>query len=285
MVKVALHLLMIAALSAQQSFFSSSTTWKPQIICAHRGALHASELENSVTVISQTVEAGIPMVEIDLAESKDKTIYLLHDRTLDRTTNASGPIREYTDVQLSKVYLLDPFTRRPVQPIDHFDDLLRWDIKSHAKILVDIKDTPPSDAVKPIRKYGVLQNVVLLTFDRPTAALAYAADPTVTVSVLVRSVSEIDRALQDSKGRPTALYVSQDSSPEVFAHAQSTGRLVITDALGSLDKEADAEQRENGTDQSRHQTNDVYERYLRSHPVNVFVTSHSLLLMRQANSK
>lgn len=219
------------------------------------------------------------MVEVDLAESKDGTIYLLHDRTLDRTTNASGPIHDYADRQLAKVFLLDPITRKPVQPIPTFDELLRWDARSHAKLMVDIKDTPPADAVGLIRERGDLRNVVILTFDHATAERAYATNPSVLVSVFVKSDSEIDRAVQDSNGHPTALYVPQKSAPEVFAHARDTGMMVITDGLGSLDDAAAAaEQAANGSAEAGYQ---VYEKYFRDHPVNVFVTNHALVVERR----
>lgn len=261
-----------------QDSISVNPQWAPPIICAHRGALNKSELANSVTVIKRTVAAGIPMVEVDLHESKDGTIYLLHGRTLNRTTNGTGPIRDYTDRQLTKVFLVDPITRKPVQPIPTFKELLKWDARSHARIMVDIKRTPPADAVKLIRKWGDLRNVVILTFNHATAERAYASDPNVLVSVLVKSDSDIDRAVQAAHGHPTALYVPQKSAPEVFVYARDTGMMVITDGLGSLDAAAMAAKKAaHGSAEAGYQ---VYEKYLRHHPVNVFVTNHALMAER-----
>lgn len=64
-------------------------------ICAHRGA-STSHPENTVASLKEAIRLGVHMIEIDVALTKDKQLVLLHDSTLDRTTNGSGPISELT---------------------------------------------------------------------------------------------------------------------------------------------------------------------------------------------
>lgn len=52
-------------------------------IVAHRGAWKAAP-ENSVAAIEQAVEAGYEIIEIDVQESSDGVLFLMHDETLDR---------------------------------------------------------------------------------------------------------------------------------------------------------------------------------------------------------
>lgn len=65
------------------------------ILCAHRGEkLHG--LENTMTAFRMVVEAGADMVETDVHMTKDGHLILMHDETVDRTTDGTGLIRDMT---------------------------------------------------------------------------------------------------------------------------------------------------------------------------------------------
>jgi glycerophosphoryl diester phosphodiesterase len=264
----------LAAVSyAQQPLISRKATGNDKtLVCAHRGRLTSGEPENSLRVIQRTHQAGINAVEFDLRESKDGVIFLSHDQTLDRTTNGLGNIGEYTAEQLKHVLLRDPASGKPGQPITRFDDLLRWAQGTRLELLVDLKNTQPRDATNLIRRYGLLQRVILLTFDSKTTEAALAADASVLVSVLVQSSKEVDEALARADGHPIAFYVPGSANATLFEYARDTGRIVVSDALSSLDHRAQTQ----GTA--------AYIDFLRKHPTDITVTDHPLLL-RQAADK
>ncbi|NNE34309.1 MAG: glycerophosphodiester phosphodiesterase family protein [Rhodothermales bacterium] len=58
-------------------------------VVAHRTCWRGSA-ENSLAGIEQCVELGVDMVEIDVRETSDGELVLMHDETIDRTTNGSG---------------------------------------------------------------------------------------------------------------------------------------------------------------------------------------------------
>ena len=60
-------------------------------IVAHRGANHLAP-ENTFAAAQKCVELRVDYVEIDVRTSKDGVMYILHDKTLDRTTNGTGEI-------------------------------------------------------------------------------------------------------------------------------------------------------------------------------------------------
>ena len=64
-------------------------------ICAHRGASDTHP-ENTLTAFREAIMLGTQMIEFDVALTSDKRLVLLHDATLDRTTNGSGPVSEIT---------------------------------------------------------------------------------------------------------------------------------------------------------------------------------------------
>ena len=68
-------------------------------IIAHRGA-RAEEPENTLRAVRKAFECGVDAVEIDVRFSKDREIVVIHDDTLERTTNGIGKVGEKTLAQL-----------------------------------------------------------------------------------------------------------------------------------------------------------------------------------------
>lgn len=69
------------------------------IIFGHRGAC-AHAPENTVASFRLAVEEGADFVELDAKLSKDNQVMVIHDQTVDRTTNGSGRINELTRAEL-----------------------------------------------------------------------------------------------------------------------------------------------------------------------------------------
>jgi len=236
-------------------------------VCAHRGWLSSDQVENSIPQMEKTVAAGIPWIEMDLATSKDGTLYLLHDRTLDRTTTAKGPISHYTDADLSTVYLRDGEDMTQ-ERIPYFARFLGWLRTNDVHVLVDLKSGSPAAAATMLKLAGLLPRVILLSFDPDTDAKALTADPRVMVSLLVKSDAEVDAAIARADKHPIALYVPQGSAPELFQYAAKTGKTVISDAMEKLDVQA-----AQGGDA-------VYTSYLSTRPMAILVTNRAVELKK-----
>lgn len=75
------------------------------LVAAHRGA-HDIVPENSLPSIHRALELGVDIIELDIRLSKDNIPILMHDKSLDRTTNAVGLISDYTFKELREFRLL-----------------------------------------------------------------------------------------------------------------------------------------------------------------------------------
>ena len=53
--------------------------------------------------IRRAIEVRAHVVEIDVRTSKDGVLFLLHDSTLDRTTDGTGPANERTMAELKEL--------------------------------------------------------------------------------------------------------------------------------------------------------------------------------------
>lgn len=77
------------------------------MIFAHRGASQYAP-ENTMASFQEALHQGAPAIELDVKCSADNEVIVLHDQTLDRTTNGSGDLRDYT---LARLRHLDAGTK------------------------------------------------------------------------------------------------------------------------------------------------------------------------------
>nr|XP_056722375.1 glycerophosphodiester phosphodiesterase 1 isoform X1 [Euleptes europaea] len=111
---------------------------------AHRGGGHDAP-ENTLAAIRQAAENGATGVELDLEFTADGVPILMHDETVDRTTNGSGSLRDLTFAEvrkfnpaakhrLRKDYRGEkiPTLREAVLESMHYDLIIYFDVKGHA---------------------------------------------------------------------------------------------------------------------------------------------------------
>lgn len=83
-------------------------------VIAHRGASEA-EPENTVRAIEAAVELGVAGVEFDVRTSTDGEPVVIHDATVDRTTDGSGPVADHA---VDELRALDAGAGEPVPTLD-----------------------------------------------------------------------------------------------------------------------------------------------------------------------
>ncbi len=71
-------------------------------IAAHRGASNLAP-ENTLAAIQKALEIGVEIIEIDVHLTKDHQLVVLHDELLDRTTNGTGKVSDFTLKELKQL--------------------------------------------------------------------------------------------------------------------------------------------------------------------------------------
>ena len=74
----------------------------PPVIIAHRG-YRKRYPENTLAAFAAAFDAGARMVELDVTLTKDRRVVVLHDDTLDRTTDGRGQVRGFTLDELKQL--------------------------------------------------------------------------------------------------------------------------------------------------------------------------------------
>ena len=108
-------------------------------VIAHRGDSAAAP-ENTLAAIHQAIEVGADAVEFDVRCTKEREVVLMHDATVDRTTNGSGAVSEMTVTQIAA---LDAGAHKGEayagEPVPLLRDALAV-LKGRATAVIEVKD-------------------------------------------------------------------------------------------------------------------------------------------------
>ncbi|MCZ0982145.1 glycerophosphodiester phosphodiesterase family protein [Streptomyces diastatochromogenes] len=160
----------------------------PLTVIAHRGAPSAAP-ENTLVSDEVARRGGAAWIENDVQPSKDGVPYVLHDTTVDRTTDGTGPIRSLTSGQLDELDAGSWFapaytgTRIPTLAAQLAD--LR---ERGGKLLLEIKG-PHSRAevariVQEVREQRMTDRVFVQSFDVPSLRYAHELAPELPLGLL-----------------------------------------------------------------------------------------------------
>lgn len=139
-----------------------SSTRMP-FIAAHRGLPNGYN-ENSVSGVKAAIAAGATHLELDGYLTRDNRIALMHDYTIDRTSDGEGVIEDYTLEELQK-FNLDLY--QPLEPIPSLDDILEEMKETDVVLLFEIKSqkTEIVNALKTaLEQHQMQRQVVVITY-------------------------------------------------------------------------------------------------------------------------
>lgn len=128
------------------------------MVVAHRGDWRNAP-ENSLQAIQNCIDMGVDMIEIDIRKTIDGVLILMHDETIDRTTNGSGKVSEMTWDELKKLRLtngIGSWTNHRIPTLEEVLNLTR------GKILINLDKGYEifNDTYELVRKNGQLKEVV-----------------------------------------------------------------------------------------------------------------------------
>ena len=153
--------LTVTANNRTEALLSILKSNKPDYIfvVAHRGDWrHAPE--NSIAAIKSAISIGADMVEIDIQKTKDGDFVLMHDNSIDRTTNGKGYINNYTVKELKNFKLRYNSGELSKETIPTLKEALS---ACKGKILVNIdKGENYLSDIEPIIKEAGMENYIIL---------------------------------------------------------------------------------------------------------------------------
>lgn len=147
-------------------------------IIGHRGAA-AVEPENTLCSLAKGLECGADLVEIDVRRSRDGHLVVIHDRTLERTTNGAGLVSDYT---LKELKNLDAGKGERIPTLR---EVLEFIMDAKAKLIIEIKEVGTEQAIaQEVRSAGLQESVILVSFNPRSVWRAKGLLPTAATGLI-----------------------------------------------------------------------------------------------------
>lgn len=234
-----LHTVHIQRMGDLQAYFRYSPE-KDIIISGHRGGMLEGYPENSIASCEKTLTMIPSFFEIDPRLTKDSVLVLMHDATIDRTTNGKGKVADYTYAELQQFYLKDRQGNITNYKIPTLDEVLEWG-KDKTVFNFDNKGVPwqlYSDNLKG--KWSTYHNIMLSVRSLEECLFYYQRNDNVVFCCEISNM-EMYEAYKNS-GIPwnrIVAYVKYTMDPaqqEVYDLLRSHGVMCMTSIPSTADK-------------------------------------------------
>lgn len=222
------------------SYFTYNEVLKPSFSIHRGGGELPNYPENCIESFDYFAKQMPCLIECDIAMSKDSVLYMMHDNTLDRTTNLSGKINEKNWSELKKGKLQDNFGTQTNYSIPSLEDVLKWG-KNKVIFTLDVKrGTPYKKVVATVQKLHAENYCIIITYDFKEVVEVYQLNPKLLISATIRNQEEYQRIHE--AGIPDknliAFVGTREPNPEFMQFLHSKGICTILGTLGNLDKMA-----------------------------------------------
>lgn len=166
-------------------------------IWAHRGCSQRYP-ENTLLAFEKAAGIkGLTGIELDIQLTKDGEMVVIHDEKVDRTTEGTGYVRDYTLAELKKLHIYADIN--PVQQIPTIAEvleLLELTMKSGLRLNIELKNNifpyegMEQKIVDLIHRRGLQERVVYSTFSALSLEKIHAIDKEAELAILDKKVSD-----------------------------------------------------------------------------------------------
>jgi len=154
-------------------------------VVGHRGAAGVLP-ENTVPGFEYAIDLGVTYLECDVHLTLDNHLVVMHDAKVDRTTNASGEIRDMTFETVRK---LDAGDGAQVPTLDEVLALT----KGKVTLLCELKgEGTEHAAVDAVKEHGMINEVVFTSFNTDRIQTVKKIDDKLSIGAILPSPSKAD---------------------------------------------------------------------------------------------
>jgi glycerophosphoryl diester phosphodiesterase len=131
---------------------------KDFILIGHRGACYYKP-ENTLASFRYALKLKCPYLESDVRLTKDKQVILMHDKTLERTTNGKGLVNKFTLKELKK---LDAGHKEKIPTLQELINL----VKNKVNLVIELKKSKNivKKTLQIIKKNKIEDQILIVSF-------------------------------------------------------------------------------------------------------------------------
>jgi len=187
----------VSRVYASSVFGALRAPGEPAFVAGHRGD-RSNAPENTLPALQAAIDSSLDFVETDVQLSKDGVPVLIHDETVNRTTNGKGAVAALTLAQLKKLdagkWYAPRFAGTRIPTLDEFLEIFAA-AEAQAndkKVLMELKGFWPEGNVQTvvdlIQAHGVQGRVTLASFDYTTLMNIEKIGPTFPRVIISREL-------------------------------------------------------------------------------------------------
>ncbi len=163
---------------------------KGMISVAHRGASGYAP-ENTQSAFQKGLELGADFLECDVHLSKDGELIIMHDEKVDRTTNSTGFVKDFTLAELKELDAGETFDITFIgEKIITLDELLD-EFYGEIGLLIEIKKSNlypgiEEKVVALLEEYNDLSSIIVQSFDVESMRKVHSLLPELQIAILIK---------------------------------------------------------------------------------------------------
>lgn len=215
------------------TFAQSFHKVKGTLVAGHRCGFYSLFPENSIEMVKHVLHSthDTPVVfEFDVRRSKDGTMYIMHDETIDRTTDGTGYIKELPDSVIDAVRLKSINGNLKLNTMLTLSAWLDSLQSKDCFFMFDVKDCNLKELMRLIQEKNIESKSLLLFFAQDRLVEFEGEKSTIAFSYLVENETSwrtLKNAGQSSKIK--FAYITKNTPFELIAEMKSSGIRILSD--------------------------------------------------------
>lgn len=232
-----MHTIRLKTPDELKDFFRYTVDRNP-IVSAHRGGPRVGFPENCIETFENTLLHTPAILEIDPHYTKDGEIVLMHDPTLDRTTNGSGKVVDYTLAELRRLRLKDTEGNLTDYRIPTLDEALQW-AKGKTILVIDAKDVPIEVRAKKIIENNAESHAVVIAYSMEDIKKTYNLNKNIMMEIMMGKMDNVIAI--DKSGIPWENFVpfvshNLPQDQEIYNAVHERGAMCIQGTSRNIDR-------------------------------------------------
>jgi len=208
------------------------------LIVGHRGAMgHAPE--NTMASFERGLALGADLIELDVHLSADGHLVVIHDPTVDRTTDGRGYVKDMTLAQLKELDAGSWYGPEFAgQRIPTLPEVLEW-ARGRVGLVVEIKNGPvfypgiEERVAEALEAYGMEDEVVVISFDHRCVRRVKELRPRIAAGILyvgrLADPVAVARAAMADALHPNVNYLTAEDVREAHRAGLAVSTWVVND--------------------------------------------------------
>ena len=209
---------------------AESYRWPGIRVVAHRGGVSLGPPENTLPAIARAIEVGADLIEVDIRETADGHLILMHDRSVDRTTNGRGLVEKRSLMEILNLEV--SHSGGEIVRVPRIEEALKL-MKGRIDADLDFKEGDLGKLISAVREAGMEDHVTMHASWERCARLV-DLEPRIRIRPTVEHSEQVRELI--SNLRPAMVNFDWHSVTEASVRsAHLGGCLAFVNCLGSAD--------------------------------------------------